>query len=228
MSQGKDWIEGGNQGSQPQGMGTGAKVLIGLLIFGGICALACCGIGGFMYYQIQKGMQITMAPAEVSERTQEIVTIKVPEKFQPQMAMKFDMLGKKFSMATYQAAAGDGNLVVVEVPTPFEQAKASGDEQIKQIQEMQKNQAGGPAAGGAKKDIEISEEDTEHKEREIRGQKVQVTYSKGTEAASKKEYRMMNVVLPSKAPDSSVTISVQLPESEWKDEEIEAMLDSIQ
>src|SRR5262245_24497058 len=71
------------------GMSSSTKVLVVLGI--GFCALmlVCCGglgMGGFYFYRVASKAMIT-DPDEIRRVTNEIVTITIPDSFEPKMAM---------------------------------------------------------------------------------------------------------------------------------------------
>jgi hypothetical protein len=254
MSQGDNWLEGGNP--QKQGMSGGSKVLIGFLVFGGICALACCGVGGFVYYKFTQAFNMTVAPAEVETRAQEIVQFKAPGRFKPVMAMKMDFASVKMNMATYQIAPNGGTISIIESSMPFEQAKDQAEEIQKQMKQAQQGQGGAAAPPAAPAAVEVDKEEppasgemapaegedpktptetpdegqdkTEIKERTIRGQKVEVKYSHSTDETTGKKSRSMTVVIPGKTPDTSVVITLETPEAAWNEAEVETFVESIQ
>jgi hypothetical protein len=252
MSQGDNWLEGGNP--QKQGMSGGSKVLLGFLVFGGICALACCGIGGFAYYKFTQAINWTVTPAEVEARAQEIVQFKAPARFKPTMAMKMDFGEVRMNMANYQIGPGGGTISIIESSTPFEQAKDQAEQIQRQMKQAQRGKAGPaspapgpvevekdePPADGEMKPAdgeepktptelpEEGEEKTEVKERTIRGQKVQVKYAHSTDEDTGKKTRSMTVVVPGKTPDTSAIITMEVPEADWNEAEVEAFVDSIQ
>lgn len=250
MSQGDNWLEGGNPHSQ--GMSGGTKVLLGFLVFGGICALVCCGGVGFVYYKFKEAVDMTVAPAEVEARAQEIVQFKAPARFQPAMAMKVKANGGSFNVVTYHAAAVGGSMTISETSTPFEEAKDHPEEALEEIKEMQRDKAGAPAVGVGSEPAEpaapgesmepaeaespetppatpdVKQNPAETKERVIRGQKVTVHYSKDFNPGTGKHLRSMHVVVPGKTPGTSAIVRLMVPEAAWDDAEVEALLDSLQ
>ena len=57
-------------------LGTGVKVLVGLLIAGGLALLVCCGAGWFYVSSVSGNAERT--PAGVRQRVDELLTIEVP------------------------------------------------------------------------------------------------------------------------------------------------------
>ncbi|MCC7420651.1 MAG: hypothetical protein IT428_10230 [Planctomycetaceae bacterium] len=250
MSQGDNWLEGSNPPSQ--GMSGGTKVLLGFLLAGGFCVLACCGIAGFAYYKFKQAFDMTVTPAEVEARAQEIVQFKAPARFKPAVAMKMDLGQVRMNMATYQLGSKDGSLTIVESSMAFEQAKDEADDLQEKMKQARREKAGqaipGPAEPADKEaspevemapaEAEIPDdsaekttdegEKTEIKERVIRGQKVQVKYSHGFDPETGRKTRSMNVVIPGKTPDTSAIITLEVPEADWNDAEVQSFLDSIQ
>lgn len=85
-----------------QGRSTGSKIfLVCLILFGGMLLL-CCGTGGWMYSQ--SGMDETAEAAEA--RTDEIAEIDVPDYFEGQAGVKFNLIFMKMNMAIYGIKPG--------------------------------------------------------------------------------------------------------------------------
>src|SRR5260370_31120292 len=74
---------------QKQGISSTAKVLLILGSIAGVCLLACCGGGIFLYYKTKDAIQnfaqnfTTTNPDEIRARTAGIVHIDIPEEFPP-------------------------------------------------------------------------------------------------------------------------------------------------
>lgn len=243
----RDWVNPNEEprDDRPSQNNPAKNVLLIMLCVGGVCGLLCCGVFGFVAWRLKSSVVSTRDPAEVTARAQEMATIRIPDRFQPQSAMRFD-LGIRLGVVVYQAKGGaeSGSLVLIDLPLPVEEA------QVRAREEMRNAGAGRPKAPNNKpdpdagheadgdpvgnaptdgteiRDLEITE--SVEKEREIRGKTVVVRYETGIDRASKREFRQASVTFPGRDDRSSITLVVQLPKDDWNDEEIEATLDSIQ
>ncbi|MFH5806002.1 hypothetical protein [Alienimonas sp. DA493] len=104
-----------------KGMGTGVKVLVGLLIGGGLLIGLCC-CGGFWEISAS-GLTPDDTPAGVRAKTDEILTIDIPDDFTPQVSMggaiPFMRWFADFRMelAAYQTPGG-GQLMLMKLRIP--------------------------------------------------------------------------------------------------------------
>src|SRR5438045_2292471 len=84
--------------TQKQGMSSTGKVLLILGSIAGVCLLACCGTGVFLYIKAKDAFQnfaqnlTTTDPVEIRDRTADIVHIDIPEEFPPVRAFDFFLM----------------------------------------------------------------------------------------------------------------------------------------
>ena len=229
MSQGDDWLEGGGTNPRPPGMSSGTKVLLGVLFFAGFCAVICCGVIAYFGFQFKKSVETTDDPVVVAARAQEIAGMQIPARFKPTASVKFDLFKMKYAVTTFQTAAKDGSLTILELQAPFEKmkGKADGQQQVREFEEQMRQNGGAPQPPAGPKPLDVEGSEIKVEEREIRGQKVKVTFTKGTDPKTKTVLRQAVLIMPGKTPGTSVLITLQLPESEWDEEEIRSWIESI-
>lgn len=219
-----NWPQDGNQPSNnppPKKSSSGLKVVLILLGVGGGLLLLCCGGFAFLGYRVSKG--ITMVPAEIQARTQEIAKIEIPARFTPAMGMKFDIPGvPSISMVIYIAGGGDGSLLLMNMAVPFEQANAGNMSQQMRQQMNQQQQK-----GNEKLFRELNVTESKEEEFQIGGKAVKVEFVTGTDKDTGDPYKQATTVFPGKTGTSTVLI-IQLPEDDWNDEEVRQMIQSIQ
>ena len=69
-------------------VGTGVKVVVGLLVAGLGLAVVCCGVGAWAFVN---GTDADRTPAGVRQRTDELLTIDIPDRFEPDQATRVDV-----------------------------------------------------------------------------------------------------------------------------------------
>lgn len=104
-----------NRPQQSTGMSTGLKIVIGLLITGGVVFLCCIGIGIYFMKSFVDGMEMSENPADVRAATQSIVDIDIPEEeFPPIASMKMNLFVMVMKMAVYGDEDGGKMLMLAE------------------------------------------------------------------------------------------------------------------
>ena len=198
-------------GSAPQpkkkGMSTMAKVLIflGCSAFG-IFAL-CCG-GGIWW--VSK-MQPTQNPGEIAARTKTIVDIEIPATFKPTIAMDVKIpFAFTMKMAVYNTAQ-QGMLILMSMDLP-----TGGPQQEAQMRQQMKQQGHGR---------QLTIKSSETKKFMIRGKEVEFNFAKATEDSTNKPFRQVTSSFNGKI--GMTMLIMQIPEDEYKEEEIIKMIESI-
>jgi len=156
-------------------MSTGTKVLLIVLIVGGILVVLCCGglvllgVLGKSYFE----NAVSQDPAIVRQRTAEIVNLDIPGDFQPAVSfdMKVPFTGQSMMLWTVYEDKGSGsNLAIAQLGEMFnQQNQQQMRDQLEQSlrqQGMAQQQAAGPR-------------DTQQKEVSIQGKPVMFTFTKG-------------------------------------------------
>ncbi|MEM9701100.1 MAG: hypothetical protein AAF907_01500 [Planctomycetota bacterium] len=106
------------------GMGCGLKILLALIVGGGLFAVLCCG-GVVWEFSSSELFVPDTTPAAVRATTDETITIDIPEDFTPIMAMSGEFpffrwfADFRMAMVAYQTP-GDGQMFVMKVVAPEE------------------------------------------------------------------------------------------------------------
>jgi hypothetical protein len=110
---------------QPGGMSSTTKVLLAFGIGCGVLMLLCCGVlgvGGFALYRFARST-VSEDPARIREITAEIVTIEIPAKLTPKLAVDVPMPFTGVRMmrgVVYTGAADKSVLMLGDVNDQFE------------------------------------------------------------------------------------------------------------
>ncbi|QDT15100.1 hypothetical protein [Alienimonas californiensis] len=125
------------QAPNPQkSMGTGVKILVALLIGGGLLALLCC-CGGFWEFSASGITSPDATPAGVRAKTDEILTIDIPDDFNPEISLGGEIpvmrwfVDMRMDVAAY-AVPGGGQLMLMKLRVPPGQDQAAMEAQLKQ------------------------------------------------------------------------------------------------
>src|SRR5260370_13837418 len=102
--------------TQKQGMSSTSKVLLILGSIAGVCLLACCGGGIFVYMKTKDAIQnfaqnlTTTDPVEIRDRTADIVHIDIPEEFPPVRSFDFFLMNS----VLYAKESGGSVVMIME------------------------------------------------------------------------------------------------------------------
>ena len=196
-----------------KGMSTGAKVAIILGCVFGVCALLCCGVGGYFMYKASQA--VTMDPVQIAAIQQTMLTnIDLPADYAPKMAMDFTMAGQGMKMAIYSPGAG-------QEPDPTQmlmlmQMKITADEAQMQ-QELERS------GGGQQNQINV--ESSETKMVTIDGTERSVRFAKGKAQQGGAAVRQVSAVFPGK--EGTVLLNWIVPEETWDEAAAMQLLQSI-
>lgn len=212
---------------QKQGMSSTAKVLLILGSIAGLVLLACCGFGAYVFFHVQdfaqnlaKNMNIsaTQNPAEVRERTQQILRIDIPDDFKPVQAMEFMVM----QWAVYQGKSGPQSmLIIMEMnqqmidPGRNRDAKQQRDEMVQQLRQQ-------PQVGTME---EIEEQTHETRTFTIGGKPVEFDFIKGKTRGSQAVVHRVVGVIPTE--NGIVLLMLTVPDADYNEEQITRMLESI-
>src|SRR5262249_18421962 len=106
--------------TQKQGMSSTGKVLLILGSIAGVCLVACCGSGIFVYFKLKDAIPnlqnfaqnlTTSDPEEIRQRTADIVHIDIPEEFPPVRAFDFFFM----KQILYGEEAGGSMVMIMEI-----------------------------------------------------------------------------------------------------------------
>jgi len=210
-----------------QGMSSTAKVLLILGSIAGVVLLACCGFGFYIFFHVQefakdfaKNMNIsaTQNPAEVRERTQDMLHIDIPDDFKPVQAMEFMIM----KWAVYQGKSGPQSmLIIMEMGQQMieqgrnRDAKQQRDEMVQQLRQQ-------PQVGTME---EIEEESRETRTFTIGGKPVEFDFIKGKTRGSQAVVHRVVGVIPTET--GIVLVMLTVPEADYNEEQVTRMLESI-
>lgn len=211
---------------QQQGMSTTAKVLLILGAIAGIGLLACCGgvaFVGWKFQGIAKNFAenfTTKNADEIRARTATIVHIDIPDAFQPIQA--FDLIFMK--QMIYGNQAKGSMVMIIEINQPMEHAsdaaaaKQQRQEILRQMRQQQAQQSG-------QMNTELAEVSSETREFEINGEKIPFEFIKGTAPNGGTPTRQVVGMFAGR--QGMVMLMLMVPESDYDDETVLKMIESI-
>ena len=200
---------------EKKGMSGGMKILLILLAVAGVCLVLCCGVG--FYFARQVGQTMSTDATVIQERTREMADIEIPPQFTPTMSMAIQIpLAPKIMMAVYTPAGAEGQLMLMQLDMPMDQAQLNDEQQLEQMMRQSGQQ-------GQQRDLEITE--TEARTFTINGQDVTFQFGKGTDQNSGDEFRQVVGAFPGKT--GTVILMLQAEESAWDEAAVVQMLESL-
>jgi len=155
----------GDASPDKKSSGCGLRFLLILLVsVTGLSLLCCCGIGISMYSMVPK---IEDDPAVAQQTLDELLQIKLPERFTPEMAIRMNVLGFiNVKGVIVESTSKDGMLIVVRLRGSLVE---QGDF-VTQIEDSIKDEVD---------DSDMVIESRETRQFEIDGQPVEFTFLKG-------------------------------------------------
>lgn len=208
-----------------QGMSSTAKVLIILGSIAGVVLLACCGGVAFVWIQapnwfknLAQNVSVTQNPAEVRERTQQMLHIDIPADFMPLQAMEFFVM----KWAVYQGKSGPQSLLII-MEMNKEMVDPNGDMDAQQQREQMRQSLRQQQQFGTME--EINEESHETRRFTIDGKTVEFDFTKGKSKTSQTVIHQVVGVIPTAA--GIVLIQMTVPDADYNEEAVTAMLKSI-
>jgi hypothetical protein len=215
--------------TQKQGMSSTSKVLLILGSIAGVCLLACCGSGIFVYFKAKDAFQniaqnlqnmTTSDPEEIRERTADIVHIDIPEEFPPLRAFDFFLMKQ-----ILYGKEGSGSMVMImEINERMQGGQGAAgmkqqrEQMLRQLRQQQQAQnAGNP-------NTEITEESSETREFTINGEKVPFEFIKGRGANGVPTRQVVGMFA---GRTGTIMLMIMTPESDYHEEAIVKMIESI-
>jgi hypothetical protein len=211
--------------TQKQGMSSTSKVLLILGSIAGVFLLACCGGGIFMYMKAKDAIQnfaqnfTTTDPAEVRERTAGIIHIEIPDEFPPLRAFNFLVM----QQILYGKEGGGSIVMIMEMGQQMQGGQGAAglkqqrQQMLRQMRQQQQGQQGGNL------NTEMTEESSETREFTINGEKVPFEFIKGQ--ANGVPTRQVAGIFAGRT--GTIMIMVMVPESEYHEDVIVKMIESI-
>lgn len=206
-------------------MGTGVKVLVALLIGGGLLALLCCG-GVFAEYWSSGILSPDDTPAGVRAKTDEILTIALPDDFNPVIGIGGEIpllrwtADARMGLVSYSTPGG-GQFTVTRIVLPPNAEAQRAQMEAQLTQGFQQN------GGGTRVDVADSRTVTLVT---ADGRSVDWTFGEGTGrgpdggdlgAFRKVEGRFVDGT-------ASYALTLTIAEDEYDEAEIISMLESIE
>jgi hypothetical protein len=202
--------------AQPkQGMSTFSKFLLVFGIVGGMGMLACCGACGFIGYSFAPN--VSSSPQEVAAMGAKICDITLPEIYQGRQSMEIDNFMMLMRLVHFERTDGKGRLMLMEVlprmgnEKDFKEGFQKGfaksfDEQQDQFHTL----------------VNTS---SEKKTFVLGGQEAEFVFEKGDDAASKTTLHQVRGTFTGK--EGVVTFTLEIEDSVWDQDEVEAIIQSI-
>lgn len=205
-------------GPPRRGMSTGTKVLLILGGIFGVLALACCGVGFWIFNKFSKS--VTNDPERVVAIQQEMVSIDVPPDLPPRAGMDLDFWRFKIKVAVFSTQALDGQQA---------EAPVGGGEMLLLMQgaiddpEAQQQMEARMKSQGVETNMRV--ESTEVRKIMIGGEEVTFEFSKGVERESGTRMRQVTGTFPGR--NGEVNLQYFAAEDAWDEDQVMAMLRSI-
>ena len=210
-----DWGDDAPPKPPKQGMSTFAKFLLVFVIVAGIGMVVCCGACGFFGYSFVP--KVTTSPQEVVAAQAQICEITLPENYVGKQSVEIDNWMLLMRLVHFERDDGKGRLMLMEV-----QPKIGDGKDVKEgFQE------------GFKESFNDKQEEfhnltnvtSETRTFQLRGQEVEFEFMKGEDAGSK---TILHQVRGNFTGNSGmVTLTLELEDSVWNQEEVDAILNSI-
>jgi hypothetical protein len=216
-----------NDPQPKKGMSSTSKVLIILGSIGGLCLLACCGGGAFLFYRLKDNFAMSSDPAVVKKSTEEIVLIDVPSDFTPTQSMKISMMGVSMKWAIYTKGGGnDSMMMLMEMNQPGMAAQGgvgAKQQRDQMLQAMRQQQA--QQGGAGQFNTEINEQSVKSRKFKINGETVEFDFIKGTRPNGGDVHQVVGV-FPSRG-GGVVMLMLIVPADGYDEESIVTMIKSI-
>ena len=195
------------------GMSTGTKVLIIVLVVGGILGVLCCGGVLILGYFFSKAA--SNDPAVVRQVAARIVSIDLPPDFQPEGSLDVSV---PFSMAfaVFADKASGSTVIMAEFGEMFQQNQAQMQAQLEQQMRQQGLAQQKKAAGSVS---------SHQKQIPIRGQPVTFTFVEAKEEGTGKKRLDVTGVIPGEK--KSVMLMISVDAGKYDEAQVTKMLESI-
>lgn len=194
-----------------QGMSTGFKVFIGVLIFIAVSLLICCGGA---YWLFSRSVTLVEDPAEVNAIRDSIASIELPEGFKPMGGMQFN-LGIQLKMATFtrESQHSPNTLILMQISGSGIENNDALREQFEQQLEKQ----------GQTPDIDAESRETHIFQ--IDGKDVPFEFAKGTREGSEEVIHQVSGMFDGRGGVAFLILMES--EADWNEDEVIKMIESI-
>ena len=197
--------------------GGGGKIWLFLGLGCGFVLLLCCGVGGFMVYQVRENFAPVNDPAGVTAMAQGIADVEVPAGFRPATGFKFTIpfTDQSMTMVVFQAENNQGGVFLCEFSAGF---GAGNQEQFKQQMEQSLNQQ-----GHGTKQLQVLE--TRTIEVTIHDEPATFNIQKAKDPNDNREY--VQVIGVFKGKSGTSMLMAQLPADQYTEDDAEKLVRSI-
>ncbi|QDU40487.1 hypothetical protein Mal4_48450 [Maioricimonas rarisocia] len=192
-----------------QGMSGGMKVLMVMLVLGGVMMLLCCGV--FFWFGTRLSNAVTEDPDEIAEIRELIATVDIPEDFTPQVGMNINMFVFSMDLVAY-GRDEEAFIMLMQM-----QAAGEGQEEI----EQQFRQQAFEQSDAEEVDIESTTTHTF----EINGRECDFVFAKGTMEEDGTEVRQVSGTFPGK--NGVAFLLYQVMEEDWDEAAAAALILSL-
>lgn len=215
----EDQLDGAPGYAPRKGMSTGMKILIVLLCLGGVLFLLCGGCVIYVVSQVKHEVKQD-DPQAAAQTAQEIVTIEVPEQFQPSDSVKMGGelfgFGMKMKVATFRSAEGHGSLVLMQMQMKIRNMPQQDQAELARQQLRQQDLH----------NTELNVVRSEQREFEIRGQKVPFLFAEAKQPETDTAFRQVSGAFA--VDQGMVMLLLQVEEEAYDEEAVVRMLESIE
>lgn len=204
-----------SESQRDAGMSTTTKVILAIGGLFCVALLVCCGIAMWFGNKAVNTIaeSTTENPAEIQSIADSIASIQIPEVYQPQTGVDFD-LGFSMQMAIFSRNAGgqQGAVVLMQMAAPGQQ----NDEQMKAQFRQQMQQSG--------QNQEITVESSETRTFTIDGEECDFEFVAGTDQSGNPVRQVMGV-FPGRG--GAAFLVVFESEEDWDEEAVVELIESI-
>ena len=209
-------------GEHPQeapGVGMGVRILIGLILLGGLAAMLCCGVGAYVL-----SLSSITDPVAVREEADRIARVELPERFEPRGGFVYPppsgltgWMPGSVRVAIFTDVKGSGVIKLSRV-VQDEGAPAADLRRFEQTFDQD------PELGLAGVDVMESEDRTV---RLASGQEATFNFALARSRDDDTEYRQVGGRIRV-TPNDTISLTFQGPEAEYDEAEVLAILESIE
>jgi len=150
----------------PSGMSGGMKACLIIICIGGFCCLLCCGVVGYLGYNMRP--QVSQAPADINAARDEIATMNIPAGLVPKNSVKMDNMFISMIMVEYENP-GHASLFMMQMRPKMGGNDATGPWK----QQFEQNRVTHSNIG------EMKNAKMETKQIKIKGREYSFTFTKG-------------------------------------------------
>jgi len=195
-----------------QGMSTGVKVLIVLLVLFGGGMLLCCGAFALMGYMFMP--KVSTTPADVIAVRDEMVTIDLPDDLEPKQSLRMDNLMFAMKTAMFESRDGKSQLMIASMHVKIGGPEANNELQVRNALEDQ---------GESQRPLANSETKTQSVK--IKGADHDFVFTKGEDAQTGRKMRQVSGTFPGR--EGTAFLMYQTEEDNYDEERVVKMLESI-